>query len=126
MLSAQWWCSRLWRFGLVSYPNVLEDRGDEVGVLDACDDAQRTAALGAGLDVNGENALQALHLPLLFADKVVKRVKFATIHRFLVGLGHRPVSSKFQRFYPVILGTASRNRASSAEQAPAAAPTGAV
>ena len=57
MLSAQWWCSRLWRFGLVACPNVLEDRGDDVGVLDAGDDAQRTAALGAGLDVNGENAL---------------------------------------------------------------------
>ena len=29
---------------------MLEDRGDDVGVLDAGDDAQRTAALGAGLD----------------------------------------------------------------------------
>ena len=35
----------------------------------------RTAALGAGLNVNGENALQALHPNLLLADKVVKRVK---------------------------------------------------
>ena len=56
MLGAQWWCSRLRWFGVVACPNVLENRGDEVGVLDAGDDAQRTAALGAGLDVKGEIA----------------------------------------------------------------------
>ena len=88
---ARWWRSRLWRFSLVACPNVLEDRGDEVGILNAGDDGRRTAALGAGLDVNGENALQALHPNLLFADKVVKRVKFAPGHCFLVGLGHRRV-----------------------------------
>ena len=36
MLGAQWWCSRLRWFVLVACPNVLENRGDDVGVLDAC------------------------------------------------------------------------------------------
>ena len=41
--------------------NVLEDRGDDIGIFDAGDDAQFAAALGAGLDVDGEDAFQALH-----------------------------------------------------------------
>ena len=45
MPDAQWWCSRLCRFGLVACPNVPENRGDDVGVLDAGDDVQRQAAL---------------------------------------------------------------------------------
>ena len=41
--------------------NVLEDRGDDIGIFDAGDDAQFTAALGAGLDVDGDDAFQAPH-----------------------------------------------------------------
>ena len=61
MLGAQWWCSRLRWFGLVACPNVLENRGDDVGVLDAGDDTQRTAALRASLYIDGETPFQSLH-----------------------------------------------------------------
>ena len=40
-------------FGLVACPNVPENRGDDVGVLDAGDDTQRTAALRASLYIDG-------------------------------------------------------------------------
>ena len=40
---------------------MLEDRSDDIGIFDAGDDAQFAAALGAGLDVDGEDAFQALH-----------------------------------------------------------------
>ena len=40
---------------------MLEDRGDDIRIFDAGDDAQRATALGAGLDVDGEDAFQALH-----------------------------------------------------------------
>ena len=36
--------------GRLASTNVLEDRGDDIGIFDAGDDAQFTAALGAGLD----------------------------------------------------------------------------
>ena len=47
--------------GCLAYTNVLEDRGDDIGIFDAGDDAQFAAALGAGLDVDGEDAFQAPH-----------------------------------------------------------------
>ena len=47
--------------GCLAYTNVLEDRGDDIRIFDAGDDAQRATALGAGLDVDGEDAFQALH-----------------------------------------------------------------
>ena len=46
--------------GCLASTNVLEDRGDDIGIFDAGDDAQFAAALGAGLDVDGEDAFQAL------------------------------------------------------------------
>ena len=42
--------------GRLASTNVLEDRGDDIGIFDAGDDAQFAAALGAGLDVDGEDA----------------------------------------------------------------------
>ena len=54
-------CSRIGSCGCLAYTNVLEDRGDDIGIFDAGDDAQRATALGAGLDVDGEDAFQALH-----------------------------------------------------------------
>ena len=54
-------CSRNGSCGCLAYTNVLEDRGDDIGIFDAGDDAQFAAALGAGLDVDGEDAFQALH-----------------------------------------------------------------
>ena len=53
--------SRIGGCGCLAYTNVLEDRGDDIGIFDAGDDAQRATALGAGLDVDGEDAFQALH-----------------------------------------------------------------
>ena len=47
--------------GRLASTNVLEDRGDDIGIFDAGDDAQFAAALGAGLDVEGEGAFQAPH-----------------------------------------------------------------
>ena len=47
--------------GCLASANVLEDRGDDIGIFDAGDDAQFAAALGACLDVDGEDAFQALH-----------------------------------------------------------------
>ena len=47
--------------GRLASANVLEDRGDNIGIFDAGDDAQFAAALGAGLDVDGEDAFQAPH-----------------------------------------------------------------
>ena len=47
--------------GCLAYTNVLEDRGDDIGIFDAGDDAQFAAALGAGLDVDGEDAFRAPH-----------------------------------------------------------------
>ena len=44
-----------------SRTRMLEDRGDGIRIFDAGDDAQRATALGAGLDVDGEDAFQALH-----------------------------------------------------------------
>lgn len=38
-----------------------EDVGDELGVLDAGDDLQRSAAALTGIDVDGEHAFEALH-----------------------------------------------------------------
>ena len=46
---------------IVAGSTVLEDCGDDVGVLDASDDAPLATALGAGLDVYGKDALQALY-----------------------------------------------------------------
>jgi len=40
---------------------VPEDPFNERRLLDAGDDAQPAAAVPAGLDVNGEHALEALH-----------------------------------------------------------------
>jgi len=37
VLGAPWRRSRLWRLGFVACPNVLEDGGDDVGILDAGD-----------------------------------------------------------------------------------------
>ena len=54
-------CSRIGSCGCLAYTNVLEDRGDDIGIFDAGDDAQRATALGAGLDVDGDDAFQALH-----------------------------------------------------------------
>ena len=47
--------------GRLASANVLEDRGDDIGIFDAGDDAQFAAALGACLDVDGEDAFQAPH-----------------------------------------------------------------
>ena len=47
--------------GCLASTNVLEDRGDDIGIFDAGDDAQFAAALGAGLDVDGEDAFRAPH-----------------------------------------------------------------
>ena len=47
--------------GRLASTNVLEDRGDDIGIFDAGDDAQFAAALGAGLDVDGEDAFRAPH-----------------------------------------------------------------
>ena len=47
--------------GCLASTNVLEDRGDDIRIFDAGDDAQFATALGAGLDVDGEDAFQALH-----------------------------------------------------------------
>ena len=47
--------------GWLWLPREHEDRGDDIGIFDAGDDAQRATALGAGLDVDGEDAFQALH-----------------------------------------------------------------
>ncbi len=46
--------------GCLASTNVLEDRGDDIGIFDAGDDSQRATALGAGLDVDGEDAFVAL------------------------------------------------------------------
>ena len=54
-------CSRMGSCGCLAYTNVLEDRGDDIGIFDAGDDAQFAAALGVGLDVDGEDAFQAPH-----------------------------------------------------------------
>ena len=54
-------CSRIGSCGRLASANVLEDRGDDIGIFDAGDDAQFTAAFGAGLDVDGEDAFQAPH-----------------------------------------------------------------
>ena len=40
---------------------MLEDGGDDVGILDASDHPELAAAFGAGLDIDGEDPLQALH-----------------------------------------------------------------
>ena len=61
MLCVERRCSRIGSCGCLAYTNVLEDRGDDIGIFDAGDDAQRATALGAGLDVDGEDAFQALH-----------------------------------------------------------------
>ena len=45
--------------GRLASTNVLEDRGDDIGIFDAGDDAQFAAAPGAGLD--GEDAFRAPH-----------------------------------------------------------------
>ena len=39
-------CSRIGSCGCLPYTNVLEDRGDDIGIFDAGDDAQFAAALG--------------------------------------------------------------------------------
>ena len=39
----------------------FEELGDDVGGLDASDDAQFAATLAAGLNTDGEDAFQALH-----------------------------------------------------------------
>ena len=56
---------------------MLEDRGDDIGVLNAGDDWPRAAAPGAGLEVDGEDALQAPHR--CHGGK-------GLVRRFLVGL----------------------------------------
>ena len=38
-----------------------KDGGDDVGILDASDHPELAAAFGAGLDIDGEDPLQALH-----------------------------------------------------------------
>ena len=38
-----------------------KDGGDDVGILDASDHPELAAAFGAGLDIDGEDRLQALH-----------------------------------------------------------------
>ena len=40
---------------------MLEDGGADVRVFDACNHSEFAAALGAGLDVNGEDTFKALH-----------------------------------------------------------------
>ena len=54
-------CSRIGGCGCLASANVLEDRGDDIEIFDADDDAQFAAALGAGLDVDGEDAFRAPH-----------------------------------------------------------------
>ena len=39
----------------------MEDHGDDVRVFDAGNHSEVATALGAGLDVDGEDSLQALH-----------------------------------------------------------------
>jgi hypothetical protein len=49
-----------WIDGLPSAAEIFQNPLDDCGILDADDDAQPTAALAAGLDVDGEHPLEAL------------------------------------------------------------------
>ena len=84
-----------WQLWLLASTNVLEDRGDDIGIFDAGDDAQFAAALGAGLDVDGEDAFRAPHpghggkgLIRLFV------ARFAFCHDGLTMLGERAYGSE--------------------------------
>ena len=53
--------SRIGSCGCLACTNVLKDCSNDIRIFDAGDDSQRATALGAGLDVDGEDAFQALH-----------------------------------------------------------------
>ncbi len=61
VLDGRWRRSRLCRLGRLSCSNMLEDGGDNVGILDASDHAQLAAAIRAGLDIDREYPFQSLH-----------------------------------------------------------------
>lgn len=61
VLDWRWRRSRLCRLGRLSCSNMLEDGGDNVGILDAGNHSEFAAALGAGLDVDCEDPFKAPH-----------------------------------------------------------------
>ncbi len=69
---------------------MLKDCGNDIWIFDAGDDVQRATALGAGLDVDGEDAFQALH-PSQGGKGLVRRfvARFAFWHDGLTMLAIR-------------------------------------
>jgi hypothetical protein len=92
-----------WIDGLRSVAEMFQNPLDYCGFLDAGDDAQPTAALAAGLDVDGEHPLEALCLRLIARCRSVgdgsPRLLVAAVRSMKISSASGGTSDQFSVMY---------------------------